>query len=230
MAAARPNATADRDRTGRGVGGRAAALLFLALLGVAPPSQADDALARQLAGGGYNLFWRHTYVGKGFDTIRYTLDEAEFAACELQRNLDASGRADASAVGAAFKARGITVSEVIASPYCRTRETAEIAFGAGQVRLDPLIGTVCEAAGEAFDLHTARLRELLSTPPPQGANRVLVSHNCNIRALAAHLEERCAREPEMGDAVVFRAVPGEPGFEFVACLPLARMRSWQSSP
>lgn len=197
---------------------------------VAAPAQAADALAEQLVQGGYNIFWRHTYVGKGFDTIRYTLDDAQFAACELQRNLDDTGRADARAVGDALRARSIKVTEVLASPYCRTRQTAEIAFGADRVIPDPLIGTVCEASGQAFDLHTARLRKLLATMPPDAGNRVIVSHNCNIRALAPELEERCAREPEMGDAVVFRVIPREPGYEFVACLALARMRGWLTSP
>ena len=63
--------------------------------------------------------------------------------------------------------------------------------------------------------------------PPDGGNRVLISHNCNIRALASDLAERCAREPNMGDAVVFRPIAAAPGFEFVACLPLERMRGWK---
>ncbi len=216
----------------RGSGQAVAVILAVSVMTlVTPASRASDVLAEQLARGGYNIFWRHAHVGTGSDIIRYTLDEAEFTACEKQRNLDAKGRTEAHDVGAAMAARGIKVSEVVASPYCRTRESAELAFGVERVKLDPLVGTVCEASGAAFDRHTARLRELLSEVPPAGGVRVVVSHNCNIRALASMLSERCAREPQMGDAVVFRpASPAGSGFEFVECLPLARMRTWLAAP
>jgi phosphohistidine phosphatase SixA len=46
-----------------------------------------------------------------------------------QRNLTDGGRADARAIGAAIRSLGIPIGEVLASPFCRTRETAELIFG-----------------------------------------------------------------------------------------------------
>ena len=49
--------------------------------------------------------------------------------CATQRNLDAQGRAQSVAIGASFRDLGIPVSRVLASPFCRTLETAALAFG-----------------------------------------------------------------------------------------------------
>ena len=213
-----------RSRRGR------AALLGLLLVSLAGAAgAASDPIAAQLASGGYNIFWRHAKAGAGMDIIRYTSDDAELADCARQRDLDAEGEADARTVGEGFRARGIPVSEVLASPYCRTLKTARLGFGAGRVTREDGLATVCQAPGRVFDDNTARLRVLLGTPPPSPGNRVLVSHNCNIRALAGLLSEQCAREPEQGDAVVFRPTTSGPGFEFVACLSLQQMRGWAAT-
>jgi phosphohistidine phosphatase SixA len=50
-----------------------------------------------------------------------------------QRNLTDAGRADARAIGAAIRALGIPIGRVLASPFCRTRETAELIFGRATV-------------------------------------------------------------------------------------------------
>ena len=201
----------------------------LALLLAATAAAAEDRLAAQLRAGGYNIFWRHAHAGAGMDIIRYTTDEAELADCARQRDLDGRGETDARDFGAAFAAAGVPVGEALASPYCRTLKSARIAFGPDRTRREDGLATICQAPVRVFDANTQRLEALLATPPPAGENRVLVSHNCNIRALARHLAERCAREPEQGDAVVFRPAAGQPGFDFVACLPLARVRAWAAA-
>ena len=206
-----------------------ASCLAALLLTIGADVDADDAgdeLLPLLQAGGYNIFWRHAHAGAGMDIIRYTTDETELRDCARQRDLDGRGQGDARAVGAGFREAAIPVGEVLASPYCRTMKSAHIAFPEDRVRREDGIATVCQAPAGVMETNTVRLRELLATPPPAGTNRVLVSHNCNIRALARDLTERCAREPEQGDAVVFGPVAAAPGFEFVACLPLARMRGW----
>ena len=67
---------------------------------------------------------RHSYAPGGFDPPTSRLDD-----CSTQRNLDASGRAQAARVGEAFKKNGITVGEVLSSPRCRCLDTARLAFG-----------------------------------------------------------------------------------------------------
>src|SRR6266705_2844802 len=49
--------------------------------------------------------------------------------CDNQRNLIDKGRADARAVGAAIRELRISVERVLASPFCRTVETAQLIFG-----------------------------------------------------------------------------------------------------
>src|SRR5205823_3745128 len=46
-----------------------------------------------------------------------------------QRNLSPKGREDARAIGRAFHDLGIPVGRVLASPMCRTEETARLIFG-----------------------------------------------------------------------------------------------------
>ena len=49
--------------------------------------------------------------------------------CARQRNLNAEGRRQARAIGTALRRLDIPVGEVVTSPYCRTRDTARLAFG-----------------------------------------------------------------------------------------------------
>jgi phosphohistidine phosphatase SixA len=75
---------------------------------------------------------------------------------------------------------GVPIGDVLASPYARTRETAELAFDKGRVR------TTRDLLNEAFpgtdDEELARaLRRLLTTRPPAGFNTVLVSHGFNLQ-------------------------------------------------
>ena len=56
--------------------------------------------------------------------------------CSTQRNLDDAGRALARRIGEQFRDRRVRVGAVLTSQWCRTRETAELAFP-GQTRDDP---------------------------------------------------------------------------------------------
>ena len=48
--------------------------------------------------------------------------------CPKQRNLTDAGRSEARAIGAAIKRLGVPVGSVMASPFCRTMETAQLIF------------------------------------------------------------------------------------------------------
>ena len=68
---------------------------------------------------------------------------------------------------------------MLASPFCRTRDTARLAFG----RLRPsraLLSADFFGGGEAVKQQRAGLRWLLSLPPRVGSNTVLVSHEAAI--------------------------------------------------
>ncbi|MGH4016657.1 MAG: histidine phosphatase family protein [Pseudonocardiaceae bacterium] len=102
------------------------------------PSAADgDGLLAQLRGGGAIIVIRHAAT----DRSQPDADErtgpgsgpVDFDDCSTQRNLTDEGRAGARTIGAAFRELRIPVGTVWTSPYCRSRETAELAFGRAEV-------------------------------------------------------------------------------------------------
>src|SRR5918994_1386232 len=81
----------------------------------------EDVINR-LRTGGYVILLRHAAT-TGIDMA------VDIADCSTQRNLSSEGRVQAEDVGASIERFDIEVTRVLASPYCRTRQTARIAFG-----------------------------------------------------------------------------------------------------
>jgi phosphohistidine phosphatase SixA len=104
---------------------RAALLGAAALLAVARSAAADDAaLLRELRAGAVVLM-RHTQTTPGVgDPPGWRMEQ-----CASQRNLDASGIAHAKRIGQWFATHKLQVNRVRNSPWCRTRDTATLAFG-----------------------------------------------------------------------------------------------------
>ncbi len=175
-----------------------------------PAARPDPAreLVAALRGGGHVLLMRHTRTGTETDMGPESLES-----CEQQRNLSADGREDARAVGAAVRRLGVPIGEVRSSPFCRTRDTARLAFG--RVTLDrrlTQLATDDPQSGPAARRVRA-LRRLLATAPDAGTNTVLVTHTPNVGAATGlSLLE--------GETVVFR--PGREG-------PVGRLEveAWQ---
>src|SRR5215207_3883472 len=82
------------------------------------------ALLEALRGGGYVLLFRHAITDRG----QRDADLQNLENCQTQRNLSDEGRQQATAIGQAFRQLQIPVATVLASPYCRTLETARLAF------------------------------------------------------------------------------------------------------
>src|SRR5258705_10945118 len=80
-----------------------------------------DALRR----GGYVIYVRHTSTDFGQNDEGMT----SYEDCSKQRNLTEQGRTEARAIGAAIAKLQIPIGDVLASPFCRTRETARLIFG-----------------------------------------------------------------------------------------------------
>ena len=100
--------------------------------------------------------------------------------CRTQRNLDDTGRAQARRLGEAFRTRGVAVGAVLTSQWCRTRETAELAFP-GQVRDDPRFNSFFgERTREP--VQTAAALAILNRWRGPGV-LVVVTHQVNISAL-----------------------------------------------
>jgi len=99
--------------------------------------------------------------------------------CATQRVLSDLGRQQAREIGTAFRKLGIPVGEVLVSPYCRTRETAELAFGKPGTETE-LLSTWDHLPVDQKTERATALRKLLDTPPPPGTNTVLVTHTGNL--------------------------------------------------
>ncbi len=111
--------------------------------------------------------------------------------CSTQRNLDADGRAQARRIGDAFRRQGITVGLVLSSAWCRTIETAELAFP-GQVRIESLQLVLRRSRSEA-----GRSRD--GAPGDRGMARagslVVSTHQVNITGLTGIF-------PQPGEGIV----------------------------
>lgn len=136
-------------------------------------ARADATLLAALREGGLVIFLRHAETGSS------TPDQALAVPgeCESQRNLDATGRAQALAIGAAFRDLAIPVARVLASPFCRTLETAALAFGTAEP--EPALTLPRHVDAAAVRAMGAALRALLPERPIQG-NWVMVGHSYHL--------------------------------------------------
>lgn len=139
------------------------------------PVSAADAWAELTQPGAIVLFRHATAPGVG-DPAGFRID-----ACATQRNLDDKGRAEARRLGEQFRNRKIAVGAVLTSQWCRTRETARLAFGE-VVKDEPAFNSTFSASGAVSDAQTAQARALLSRWRGPGT-LVVVTHQVNITAL-----------------------------------------------
>ena len=191
-------------------------LLFLSLLVwllVWPPSVhagqnlSDQALIEALQQGGYTIYFRHEATDwSQQDTVR---QKADLLSCDgtRMRQLSEPGRQRAFRTGQAMRSLNIPVSEVLASPYCRTMETAR-QLGLGDVRASSDVMNLRAAdyfGGREAVIATAR--KLLARRPQPGSNRVIVAHG-NVAQAATPVY------PDEGEAVIFKP-DGKGSFVFV---------------
>ena len=148
---------------------------------------ADDAVAAQLRAGGCVVLWRHAQTTPGTsDPPNFKLGD-----CSTQRNLSDEGRAQAKAIGEMFKQRDVIFADVMASPYCRTLDTARLV--AGRVEANDALIMLPDDAPDR-DARIATLRQLAAGKPTRG-NTLLVTHQPNITAITN-------LKPAMGEMVV----------------------------
>ena len=168
-------------------------------------------LVEELREGGYVLFLRHTATTRGGVDDVSTLGD-----CSRQRELSGAGRTDAREIGAAFDELEIPVAKVLASPFCRTVETAELAFGRASTD-EALLAAASTGQDDATQRAALeRVRRLITRGPSDGTNLVLVGHLDNIEPVTGV-------EPEEGGTAVFEP-DGDGGFRLVAEVP---PQGWQ---
>jgi len=140
----------------------------------APPS-ADEVL-KLLRGGGYVVVVRHgaTFADQA-DTDPLNLDDVS-----KQRQLNDKGRADAKAVGDAFRRAGVPIGQSYSSRFQRAVETARLIGGKEpQATLDISEGGLVVSPNEN-NRRAAALRALAATAPTAGTNTLIVTHKPNI--------------------------------------------------
>ena len=154
---------------------KAAALFLAALLSFTAWAQPAPELLKQLRAGGYVLYMRHTSTDFSQNDARMT----SFEDCANQRNLTDKGRTEARAVAAHIKRLGIPVGRVLASPYCRTMETARLAFGKAEATQEARGGPARSDDRKRYDA----LRKLMGTRLRK-ENLVISSHGNPFSAVA----------------------------------------------
>jgi phosphohistidine phosphatase SixA len=153
-------------------------IVWLTMFVTANSAHASDELWLALKQGGKVVLMRHAPVERGTGSGNPLLRDPS---CKRERNLSDEGRRAAEEVGRRFKERGIPVEQVLHSPFCRTTETARIAFGAasGAEYLSLLeIVSSDDAARQA-----EKLNQIVGSYTDEG-NLVLITHEPNINPVS----------------------------------------------
>lgn len=163
--------------------------------------------------GGYIIYMRHGEATVGQDSPDVNLND-----CGTQRNLSEEGKKQAESLGQIFSTLHIPVSyPVLASSFCRTQETAKIAFGSNNVQVYPLLANIEElrktnVSNERKQSITEDLTKMLETIPPRGANQILVGHMFPAGTLLGEI-------PNMGTVIIKPRGAGK-GYEIVKRISL----------
>ena len=191
----------------------ALALLALAGCGGSEAENGDERLSvvelvEALQDGGYVVYVRHTAT----DMAQKDTHKTDVSRCDGMRNLTDAGREQARELGRAFRELEIPVDTVLASEYCRTRETAQLAFG--DFRREPrLTGFPTAEPRGPYEARIRATQEILGSPPTDGTNTVLVAHVKNLEATAD-------LEIAEGDTAVFQPFGGS-RFRYLGRVPVS---------
>jgi phosphohistidine phosphatase SixA len=155
---------------------RFARLLLTLILFAAVPAYADEAAAwAALREGGHIILMRHATAPGVGDPSNFRPGD-----CATQRLLSEAGRAEARAIGAALRQRGVKADRVLTSAWCRCVDTAEL-MSLGPVEVfEPLNSFF--GRGDTAATQTEAVRRLIGDWKGPGT-LVLVTHQVNVTAL-----------------------------------------------
>ncbi|MGE7945112.1 histidine phosphatase family protein [Lysinibacillus xylanilyticus] len=137
----------------------------------------DETILDLLKKGGFILYARH-----GEATVGVDQPYLNFQDCFTQRNLSEVGRRGAIYFGQMLRYFQIPInSPIVVSPFCRTIETAQLAFPYEYVRIDPFWYEIHKLGSEiSINEQTnilSNLQSVLERKPPQGMNQVIIAHS-----------------------------------------------------
>ena len=187
-------------------------IVFAALIGITQAhAQHSSALVDALQKGGMVIVMRHAQSPNGLPEP----DQRRTDNSAGERQLDARGRETASAMGEALRRLEIPITEIISSPTYRAIETARALGFATPQTADELSSEGMAAATQerAAWLRAQTLREV------EGGNRVLITHQPNIRAAFPEVDGL-----DDGEALIFAPNSGDTG------TPVGRVKieEWQA--
>ncbi|WP_230530855.1 histidine phosphatase family protein [Microvirga roseola] len=177
----------------------ALALTILAATALAQPLAASEAAWQALRDGGTVALLRHARAPGTGDPAGFKLED-----CSTQRNLSEEGREQARQLGETFGDRQIPVTRVLSSRWCRSLDTARLAFG-DRAEPYPPLDSFFRSRGDR-EAQTEAVRELVRGWSSEGV-LVLVTHQVNITALTDVF-------PAEGEVIVLRP-KAEDGFDLV---------------
>ncbi|HWL33569.1 MAG TPA: histidine phosphatase family protein [Gaiellaceae bacterium] len=169
-----------------------AVVSMVAALAVSSGAAADSPLGDQLRRGGVILVIRHAAT----DFSKPDRNPVDLKDCRTQRNLSTEGRRDARRIGQGARRLKLRIGAVLSSPFCRTRETARLAFGRATVN-SALLNTVVAVHDAAWRRQIRTARQLLGAKPDAGRVTVLVTHGSVVGDATGHTLEE-------GETLVFR--------------------------
>lgn len=171
---------------------------FSALLALVPGTAAaqnlsGDALVKALRQGGYVIVMRHASSPRDVpDKQTANPDNTK-----PERQLDAEGRATATAFGKALRDLKIPIGEVLVSPTYRAMETVRLAK-LPDPKPQPELGDNGQSMQGGTDAQAVWLQKAV-TQFPSGKNTILITHLPNIRGAFPQLNPA----PADGEALVF---------------------------
>ncbi|OPA77788.1 hypothetical protein BVG16_15285 [Paenibacillus selenitireducens] len=188
---------------------------------VRAPDPVDSSIFNDIQKGGYILYFRHGEATIGEDQPFVDLNN-----CNTQRNLSLNGKKQASLLGEIFIKMNIPVYfPVISSPYCRARETAEIAFGRQNVVIEPSLQNIAKLSqtqitNEQKQNILSIFSKLIEKQPPRGTNFIIVGHSFPTGEALGDI-------PYMGAVVIKPKGPGK-GYDFIMKISLIEFMKWSN--
>jgi phosphohistidine phosphatase SixA len=180
------------------------ALVIMVSAGWAQTGSASEAAWHALREGGAVALLRHARAPGTGDPPGFRLGD-----CSSQRNLSTEGREQARGIGVQFRAQRIRVERVLSSRWCRSLDTATLAFGDLAEPFPPLDSFFADRDQQGTQ--TPAIRRLVEDWRSGGV-LVLVTHQVNITALTGIF-------PAEGEVLVLKPKAGA-GFEVVVRISL----------
>jgi phosphohistidine phosphatase SixA len=185
-----------------------AAALALAPVAIASAQNADtiEKAWSALAGDGAVLIVRHAIAPGSSDPPGFRLED-----CATQRNLSAEGRVQAERLGALLRSRGVRITKVISSPWCRTIDTARL-MGFTDIEVNDALWNLVHNPPDR-DEKVARARSLIRNWRGPGV-LMLSTHGSTLQAVTG------ASYTREGGSLVVQPDPETPlGMRVVSPLP-----------